>query len=103
MFGNSSNTNEKKNLNFRKIIIKIINVLFLFYSNSKLENKGLLEKISYFFLNINKFKETVNLLNGGKLEIFQNKDKTIQIETKSGKIYKSDILILSILVALIDF
>ena len=35
-------------------------------------------------------------MGGGLLEIFTNKDKTIQIETKSGKIYKSDILILSI-------
>ena len=38
----------------------------------------------------------MDLSNGGKLEIFPNKDKTTQIETKSGKIYKSDIVILSI-------
>ena len=97
MLGNSKNTNEgKNNLKYKRIIIKIIIVLFLFYSNDKLKNKEFIEKLSFFFLNIKKYKETVNLVGGGLLEIFTNKDKTIQIETKSGKIYKSDIVILSI-------
>ena len=76
--------------------MKIIIVLFLFYSNKKLKNKEFIEKISHFFLNMKKLKERINLVDGGILEIFTNKDKKKQIETKSGKIFKSDILILSI-------
>lgn len=38
----------------------------------------------------------IHLLEGGSLEIIENKDKSIEIDTKSGKIYKSQILILVI-------
>ena len=91
-----NNNNDEKNSIFKKIIMKIIIVLFLFYSNKKLKNKEFIEKISHFFLNMKKLKERINLVDGGILEIFTNKDKKKQIETKSGKIFKSDILILSI-------
>ena len=40
--------------------------------------------------------EIVNLDNEGSLEIFENKEKNIEIETKTGKIYKSEILFLVI-------
>ena len=76
--------------------MKIIIILFIFYSIEKLKNKDFIEKVLYFFLNLEKYKETVNLENGGNLTIFTNKYKKIQLETKSGKIYKSDILILTI-------
>ena len=76
--------------------MKIIFILLIFYSIDKLRNKEFIEKVFNFFLNLEKYKETENLVNGGILEIFTNKDKKSQIETKSGKIYKSDILILII-------
>ena len=38
----------------------------------------------------------IHLVEGGSLEIIENKDKSIEINTKSGKIYKSQILILVI-------
>ena len=85
-----------KNSKFKSIIIKIIIILLIFCSIEKLRNKEFIEKVFNFFLNLEKYKETVNLVNGGLLEIFTNKDKKIKIETKSGKIYKSDILILII-------
>ena len=40
--------------------------------------------------------EIVNLDDGGSLEIFENKEKNIEIETKTGNIYKSEILFLVI-------
>ena len=40
--------------------------------------------------------EIIDLGDGGSLEIFENHDKSIEIETKNGKIYKSQILFLVI-------
>ena len=90
---------EKKNLLiFNKkviIILKIILTLFLFYKTIS-NNQKFIEKLSYDFFNINKYKETIKLTEGGLLELFENKDKTIEIEIKNGKIYKSEILFLII-------
>ena len=77
-------------------ILKIILVLFLFYSENKFKNTEFIEKLSYFFFNIEKFKETIPLEEDGSLEIFENKNMTIKIETKSSIIYKSEILYLII-------
>ena len=76
------------------IIIKISLVLLLFSTENK--NKELFEKIKYYFLNIKKNKETINLSNEGLLEIYQNKENRIELETESGIIYKSDIVFLVI-------
>ena len=45
-------------------------------------------------MNIKKYKETIQLTEGGLLEIYENKDKINKIKTKRGIIYKSDILYL---------
>ena len=47
-------------------------------------------------MNIKKNKETINLSNEGLLEIYQNKENRIELETESGIIYKSDIVFLVI-------
>ena len=41
-----------------------------------------------------KYDELIDLGDGGTLEIFENKDKSAQIETKTGKILKSQVLYL---------
>ena len=99
--GNSLNNNEKKvsnGFNERKfIMLKIILLLFLFlFRQTIFNNKQNIEKLTYKSLNINKYKKTIKLTEGGLLEVFENNDKTNQIETKHGKIYKSEILYLSI-------
>jgi len=97
--GKQININQKKGLKFfnKRIIltIKIIFTLFLFYKTIY-NNQKFIEKLSFDFMNINNYKETIKLSEGGLLEIFENKDKTIEIDTKNGKIYKSEILFLSV-------
>ena len=41
-----------------------------------------------------KYDELIDLGDGGSLEIYENKDKNVQIETKTGKIPKSQVLYL---------
>ena len=77
-------------------IIKIIIIIFLFCTETKSKNKEFIDRIKYDFLNINKLKEVINLSNDGLLEIYQNKENKIELETQSGIIYKSDIVFLVI-------
>ena len=81
--------------NNKLYFFKIILALFFFYQ-AKFKNTILIELLSYNNLNINQYKEAINLTKGGLLEVYENKDKRNEIETKIGKIYKSEILFLII-------
>ena len=59
-------------------------------------DKQLNDAKEYEKLDINLYKKRINLTEGGKLEIFHNKDKSKKIETKNGKIFKSEITFLVI-------
>lgn len=71
------------------IILKIFLIIFLCYSYYKLKSQKIM-------LDINKYKEKRELNEGGELEIFKNPSKNIKIETKTGEIFKSDIIFLII-------
>jgi acetyl esterase/lipase len=61
-----------------------------------LNNKKFIEKLKYFFLNINKNKQIINLIEKGILELYPNDKKKVFIKTKNGTLFKSDILFLII-------
>jgi len=77
-------------------IFKVILILFLFITYNKLKDKIILEMLRYYNLDIEKHKEIINLGEGGFLELYNNYNRTIQIERKSRNIYKSDIMFLII-------
>lgn len=84
-----------KYLNEKKLIIlKMIFIIILLFYNNKLRTKQRINPIDYNLLNITKYKETIELNNGGILEIYKNSDTTMKMETKSGKINKSEIIFL---------
>lgn len=90
--------NKGKKYIFKRIsiIFKIIIILFLFRSHNQFYNQKYIDKLKYYFLNINKHKQVIDLGEGGFLELFTNNNKSVEIETKNGTIFKSDILFLVI-------
>ena len=73
-------------------IFKVILILYLFYTHNRLKNNTVIEKWKFYFTNIK--KETIDLGEGGLLEIYNNNNRKIEIKTKEGKIYKSEIVFL---------
>ena len=95
------------NINSKNIIIlKFIFLIILIFLNTKFKKvekkppKEFLKSIprlSYYYIDMNPYKEIINLENNGKLEIYTNNDTSKEIQTKnSGKIIKSEIVFLVI-------
>ena len=95
------------NINSKNIIIlKFIFLIILIFLNTKfkkIEKKQPKEflksipRLSYYYIDMNPYKEIINLENNGKLEIYTNNDTSKEIQTKnSGKIIKSEIVFLVI-------
>lgn len=80
------------------LVFKIVLILLLYYCNYKYTNKKekLKKQYPYYFTNIYKYEETIDLIKGGSLQIFKNPSKGNEIETKTEKIFKSDIVFLII-------
>ena len=88
------------------IILKFIFLIILIFLNTKfkkIEKKQPKEflksipRLSYYYIDMNPYKEIINLENNGKLEIYTNNDTSKEIQTKkSGKIIKSEIVFLVI-------
>ena len=96
---------QKRNKNI--IIIKFILLLILIFLNVKLRNfkkknpkedpLKSIPRLRYYYIDMNPYKEIINLENEGKLEIYTNTDTSKEIQTKnSGKITKSQIVFLVI-------
>ena len=94
----SENTKKDKKFIYRISfsLFKMTIILFLLLSNKKLNNQKYIDKLKYFFLNINKNKQTIHLIEKGILELYPNDRKNVVIETKNGTLFKSDILFLII-------
>ena len=91
-----------KNCLICKFILLLI-LIFLDVKFKKVENEHLLEffksvpRLSYYYIDIKQYKETIQLEKDGILEIYTNNDTTKEIQTKnSGKILKSEIVFLVI-------
>ena len=92
---------QKRNKNI--IIIKFILLLILIFLNVKLRNfkkknpkedpLKSIPRLRYYYIDMNPYKEIINLENEGKLEIYTNTDTSKEIQTKnSEKIIKSQIV-----------
>ena len=81
---------------FNYFSLKIFFVIFIPYFIAYFGNLRILNKIEYKILDMDKYKETVNLEEEGILEIFKNENKKCEIETKTEKIFKSEIIFLII-------
>ena len=89
--------NKEKIIKAREsILLKLIFIIIVFYINNKLDSKFQFERLQYSFIDIDKYKEIINLEENGLIEIYKNPNKTSEIETKKGKIYKSEIVFLII-------
>ena len=95
---NENNENEDSSKGVKLLAFKIVLIILLSYIYYKYSNKKeqLKKQYKYYFTNIYKYEETINLNKGGSLQIFKNHNKNEEIETKAGKIYKSDIVFLII-------
>jgi len=95
---NENNENEDSSKGVKLLAFKIVLIILLSYIYYKYSNKKeqLKKQYQYYFTNIYKYEETINLNKGGSLQIFKNHNKNEEIETKAGKIYKSDIVFLII-------
>ena len=94
----SSKTKQKQKYFKRNIlsIFKVIIIIFFFSTNNKLNDREGIKKFLYSLIDINIYKQTIELNDGGELEIFKNPKKEVKIETKTGTIFKSDIVFLII-------
>ena len=102
-------TNEQiKVYNKKLLIFKFVLLIILIFIDIKLketEKKSFYErnrknqKLAYYYIDLNPYKESINLEKGGKLEIYTNNctDETSEIITKSsGPIKKTEIVFLVI-------
>ena len=102
-------TNENiKVYNKKQLLFKFVLLLILIFIDIKLKNvekKFFYErnrknpKLAYYYIDLDPYKESINLEEGGKLEIFNNNytNETSKINTKSsGPINKTDIVFLVI-------
>ena len=99
-YKDSKDNKENKDSSKRIILLafKIVLILLLYYCNYKYTNKKekLKKQYPYYFTNIYRYEETIDLIKGGSLQIFKNPRKSEEMETKAGKIFKSDIVFLII-------
>ena len=91
-----------KNLMVLKLILLII-LIFLDIKFKKIGRKNLIEffksvpRLSYYYIDIKQYRETIDLMNEGKLEIYKNNDTSKVIKTNnSGRLLKSEIVFLVI-------
>ena len=93
----------KKLLLFKFVFLLIL--IFIDIKLKKVEKKFFYErnrknpKLAYYYIDLDPYKESINLEEGGKLEIFNNNctNETTKINTKSsGPINKTDIVFLVI-------
>ena len=95
---NKDSKENKSSKGVKLLAFKIVLILLLYYSNYKYTNKKeiLKKQYPYYFTNIYKYEEDIDLVKGGSLQIFKNPNKREEMETKTGKIFKSDIVFLII-------
>lgn len=90
--------NKEKLLNNKQyiIILKVIFILLFLYTSNKFNSESKIERLKYNYINLDKYKETINLVENGTLEIYRNPKQTEMIETKDELLYKTDIVFLVI-------
>ena len=99
---NESNKVKRKNI----IIFKCAFLLCLIFLDVKLKNMYYehlllffksIPRLKYYYINMDPYKEIIDLENKGKLEIYTNNDTTKYLESKNGnKILKSSVVFLVI-------